>query len=91
MGGCPLGDKKVQLAAPEVRADSWCLSQDSQGGIHLCFFQDVPGKRVCVIRALLEREDAEKLSKALDGLMKKAPRKGKSKNVSDDDELRYIA
>jgi hypothetical protein len=87
-GGCPLGEQDVQVAAAELRADSWCVSRDGHGNIHLCLFQGAPGRRVCVVRALVPAEEASKLQRSLAKLLQKPGPEDAGKR---EEELRYIA
>lgn len=87
MCACLLGKDKVQIASPEVFIDTYCLSKDKTGNVHICFFQKAPNKDVCVTRALLPEPVAEKMARSLLDMLKKTA----NIKEKDSDEMRYIA
>jgi hypothetical protein len=63
--GCILQEENVDVSAPEILAAEYCISKDKKNNTHICFFQLIGKKKVCVARLILNKKLSTRLGHAL--------------------------
>jgi len=84
MAGCKLGSSRVEIAAPRIFVESYCVSRDTSGNIRICLFQTAPNKEVCVSRIVISPDKAKGLAESIMRVLPKEMKRDES------EEMRYI-